>query len=91
MKDEGWKDVDQESKKQTPARPAVAAAANKSAAPVVEADTNVVQPMPRGRGALYLPRRCQGKCHKGRKLEHRFTKDDRQTIPSQGQSDQSSK
>ena len=34
--------------------------------------SNVVQPMPRGRGALYWLRRCQGKGHKGRKVEHRF-------------------
>ena len=40
LKDEGWKVVGQESKKLTPARPAAAAAANKSAAPVVEADTS---------------------------------------------------
>ena len=40
LKDEGWKVVGQESKKLTPARPAVAAAANKNAAPVVEADTS---------------------------------------------------
>ena len=51
----------------------------------------VVLPMPRGIGALYWPRRCQGKGHKGRKIEHSFIKGDRQTIPSQGQSDQSSK
>ena len=44
-----------------------------------------------GIGALYWPRRCQGKGHTGREVEHRFIQDDRQTIPSQGQSDQSSK
>ena len=43
----------------------------------------VVLPMSLGIGALYWPRRCQGKGHKGRKVEHRFSKDARQTIPSQ--------
>ena len=51
----------------------------------------VVLPMPRDIGALYWPQRCQGKGHTGRKIEHRFIKDDRQTISSQGQSDQSLK